>query len=114
MAPTLTSFPPTTFLISSMSCHTLERLALARFLIVLAVLFVGLASTSTGEEAEAPAAASLKAPTAASLEPRPTSSEFMVAVGLWSTSTIGRTYTGAIKVEVINPDEEAPVLRSGT
>jgi hypothetical protein len=41
----------------SMSYHTLERLALA-FLVILAVLAVGLTSTSTGEEAEAPTAAS--------------------------------------------------------
>jgi hypothetical protein len=54
---TLTFFPSMTFLTSSMSCYTLEQLALA-LLIVLAVLTVGLASTSTIEETEAPAAPS--------------------------------------------------------
>jgi hypothetical protein len=101
MVPTLTSFPSRTFLTSSMSCQMSEQLALARFLIVLAVLAVGLASTSTGEE--------VKAPAAATLEPRLVPSEFITATGLWSTSTIS-----TVKVEAIEPDEEAPVLRFGT
>jgi hypothetical protein len=42
-----------TFFTSSISFHTLERVALA-LLGVLAVLAVGLSSTSNGEEAEAP------------------------------------------------------------
>jgi hypothetical protein len=106
MAPTLRSFPFMTFMTSSMSCHTLERLALARFLVVLVVLFVGLTSTSIDEEAEAP--------TAASFEPRPMPSEFMSTDKLWSTSTIDRTCIGAVGVVAIEPDEEALVLKSGT
>jgi cell division protein FtsW (lipid II flippase) len=106
MTPTLTSFVLITFLTSSMSYQTLEWLALALFLIILVVLSVGLMSTSTSEEAEAPIAASL--------EPRSAPLEFMTAVGLWSTSTIGQTYTGTVNVEVVELDKEALVLRSIT